>query len=107
MRSVASHFNLSWTEICWLKNVYEKIHLNMSYVVIEGGGVVKLTNIIFEVAKKYPIQGYYQCAVFHASYKKVEERSEKVHLQFKGNVFISKCNNKHHVVLWYFSFMSC
>ena len=62
----------------------------MSDVVPQGGGVVKLTNNSFNNVEKYPIQGYYQCAVFKASYMKEEERSKKVHLQFQGNVFNSK-----------------
>ena len=55
----------------------------------KGGGVVKLTNNYFEVNVKYPIQGYYQCAIFKSGYMKEEARSQKVHLQFQGNVSIS------------------
>ena len=87
--SVATHFNLTKNEIYWLKNGYEKIHLNISDVIPKGGGVVKLTNNNFRVNVKYPIQGYYQCAIFNASYMKEEARSKKVHLQFQGNVSIS------------------
>ena len=54
----------------------------------EGGGVVTLANNSFAVDEKYPIQGYYQCAV-NVSYMKGEARSEKLHLQFQGKVFIS------------------
>ena len=86
---VATHFNLTKNEIYWLKNGYEKIHLNISDVIPKGGGVVKLTNNNFGVNVKYPIQGYYQCVIFNASYMKEEARSKKVHLQFQGNVSIS------------------
>ena len=79
---------MSGTAVYWLKNGYEKIHLNISDVIPEGGGVVKLANNSFAVDEKYPIQGYYQCAV-NASYMKEEARSEKLHLQFQGKVFIS------------------
>ena len=54
-----------------------------------GGGVVKLTNNSFAGDEKYCIQGYYQCAVFNASYMKEEARSKKLYLQFQGNVFMS------------------
>ena len=73
----------------WLKNGYEKIHLNITNVIPMGGGVVKLTNNSFAGDEKYCIQGYYQCAVFNASYMKEEARSKKLHLQFQGNVFMS------------------
>ena len=63
-------------------------------MVPQSGGVVKLTNNSFNVVEKYHIQGYYQCAVFNASYMEEEERSKKVHLQFQGNVFISKTNHR-------------
>ena len=54
----------------------------------EGGGVVKLTDDSFQSDEKYRIQGYYQCVVFNSSYMKEQARSEKLHLQFQGNVFI-------------------
>ena len=87
--SIASHFNLSETEVYWLKNGYEKIHLNITGVIPKGGGVIKVTNNSFKVDEKYAIQGYYQCAVFNTRYMKEEVRSEKLHLQFHGNAFIS------------------
>ena len=86
--NIATHFNLSGAEVYWLKNGYEKIHLNISDVIPEGGGVVKLTDDSFKSDEKYRIQGYYQCVVFNSSYMKEQARSEKLHLQFQGNVFI-------------------
>ena len=87
--SIASHFNLTETEVYWLKNGYEKIHLSISGKIPKGGGVVKLTNNSFKVDEKYAVQGYYQCAVFNTRYMKEEAKSEKLHLQFQGNAFIS------------------
>ena len=76
-------------EIYWLRNGYKKTHLNINHGIPKGGGVVKLRNNNFKVKLKYPIQGYYQCAIFNASYMREEARSQKLHLQFQGNVFIS------------------
>ena len=52
---IASHFNLSQTEVYWLKNGYEKLHLIISDVISKGGSVVKLTNNNFKVNEKYRI----------------------------------------------------
>ena len=86
--SIASHFNLSETEVYWLKNGHEKIYLNISGAVPKGEGVVKLINNSFKVDEKYLIQGYYHCVVFNARYMRKEARSKKLHLQFQGNIFI-------------------
>lgn len=77
----------------------------ISDVIPKSGGVVKLTNNNFKVNVKYPIQGYYQCAIFNASYMKEEVRSQKVHLQFQGNVSIFVKNHETCIVSWYSSFM--
>ena len=86
--SIATHFNLSDTEVYWLKNGYEKIQLNISDRIPKGGGVVKLPNHSFIGNEKFIIQGYYQCVVFDPNYMKEEVRSEKLHLKFQGKIFV-------------------
>ena len=102
--SIATRFNISKTEVYWLKNGYEKIYTNISDKVPKGGGVVKLANISSKVDEKYTIQGYYQCAVFNPTYMTEESRSKTLHLQFQGNIFIFHNNHKTFLISWYCSF---
>ena len=88
---IATHFNLSKTAVYWLKNGFEKTDFTSSGHIPEGGGVFPLRAKRFqaEPSSMHIIQGYYQCAVFDPRYMKEEVRSEKLHLQFQGNVFIN------------------
>ena len=87
---IATHFNLSSTTVYWLENGLEKTGFTSSGNIPEGGSVFQLTGKDFEVEPqmKFTIQGYYQCAVFDTRYMKEEVRSERLDVQFHGNIFI-------------------
>ena len=87
---IATHFNLSSTAVYWLKNGFEKTGFTIGGNIPEGGGVFQLRGKGFEVEpqRKYTIQGYYQCAVYDTRYMKEEVRSERLDVQFQGNIFI-------------------
>ena len=88
--TIATHFNLSSTAVYWLKNGFEKTDFTISENIPEGGGVFQLRDKGFQVEsqRKYAIQGYYQCAVYDTRYMKEEVRSERLDVQFQGNIFI-------------------
>ena len=87
---IATHFNLSTATVYWLKTGLDKTDFSSSGDIPEGGDVFQLRSKGFEVesTSMYTIQGYYQCAVFDPRYMKEEVTSERLDVQFQGNIFI-------------------
>ena len=76
---IISYFNLTNSDIYWLKDGIQKI---MS----EIGSVNKqysMENLQF-IRSSYQNQGFYQCVVFSKGYMKSPIMSEKIHVQFAG-----------------------
>ena len=92
--SIAIHFDPSETAVYWLKNGFEKSNFTGKRQIPVGGGVFRLGSKVFDVepSSMYIIQGYYQCAVFDPRYMKEEVRSERLDVQFQGNIFIYLLN---------------
>ena len=81
----ASHFNISESDVYWLKNGYEKVQIGLSGrnpIVAMGGSVLRTLDIAFEVPTYFD-QGSYQCVVYNR-YTKREVKSRKLHLQYEG-----------------------
>lgn len=76
---VISCFNLTNSEIYWLKDGVQKIILNVTSV---SNGYL-MENLQF-TKSSYQNQGFYQCAVFSRGYMKSPILSERIHIQFAG-----------------------
>ena len=74
-----SYFNLTNSDIYWLKDGIQKIMSKVASVNRE----YSMENLQFTWSS-YQIQGFYQCVVFSRGYMKRLIMSEKIHVQFAG-----------------------
>ena len=81
---IVSYFNLTNSDVYWLKNGLEKVALeNVTITGRNRRSEYLLSDLQFE-RSNYVNQGFYQCAVFSRSFMKTPILSEKIHIQFEG-----------------------
>lgn len=93
--NMTSHFKPNYTDIYWLKNGFKKIRLNEDHTSISivslrnNLSLIQSYNSILEIQmhRNYSVQGYYQCVIFTPMFMTQEARSQKLQLQFQGNIF--------------------
>ena len=78
---IISSFNLTNSDIYWLKDGVQKIMLKVAGT---SNGYL-MENLQF-ARSSYRNQGFYQCAVFSIGYMKSPIMSEKIHIQFAGKI---------------------
>ena len=95
--NITSHFKPSNSDIYLLKNGFKKIRLSEDQIDI---ATVPLSNnasnailsqphksiLQYHINGSYSAQGFYQCAIFTPMFMTQEARSQKMQLQFQGNI---------------------
>ena len=96
--NITSHFKPRYSDIYLLKNGFKKLHLNEDQISIatvplnnetSNGSLIQPYKSIlqYQINDNYSAQGFYQCAVSSKMFRNHEARSQKLQLQFQGNIF--------------------